>query len=127
MLCPTSALRLLGLYLPLVTYRAFFDAFHSQCLAASRRLPLLVERFLLKCFHLVAFNLVTFNLAPFNLAPFNLSAFNLDTSVAVRQLISYYARRLPIANDCFVLAGCVRLYLPADHCALMITLVHRGL
>ena len=118
MLCPTSALRLLGLYLVLVTYRAFFDAFHSQCLAASRRLPLLVERFLLKCFHLVAFNLVTFNLAPFNL----------DTSFAVRQLTSYYAR-LPFANHQLPL--CSRRLRHAllhrrslRHCALMIALVH---
>lgn len=117
MLCPTSALRLQGLYLLLVIYRAFSDAFHSQCLAASRRLPLLVERFLLKCFHLVAFNLVTFNLAPFNLAPFNLGAFNLDTSVAVRQLTSYsLARRLPIANYRFVLADCVTLFFIDDRC-----------
>ena len=87
-------------------------AFHSQWLAASGRMPLLVERFLLKCFHLVAFNLVTFNLAPFNL-----SAFDLDTSFAVRQLTSYsLARRLPIANYRFVLADCVALFFIDDRC-----------
>ena len=92
MLCPTSALRLQGLYLLLVIYRAFSDAFHSQWLAASGRIPLLVKALLLKCFHLNALNIATFNLGAFNL-----SAFNLDTSVAVRQLASYYAR-LPFAN-----------------------------
>ena len=100
----------------------FFRRFSFAGLAASRRLPLLVERFLLKCFHLVAFNLVTFNLAPFNLAPFNLApfnlgAFNLDTSFAVRQLTSYsLARRLPIANYRFVLADCVTLFFIDDRC-----------
>jgi hypothetical protein len=72
----------------------------------------LVERFLLKCFHLVAFNLVTFNLEPFNLG-----AFNLDTSVAVRQLASYYARsRFANRQLHFVLAGCVTLYFIDDRC-----------
>ena len=96
----------------LVTYRAFLVLFIRSNLAASGRMPLLVERFLLKCFHLVAFNLVTFNLAPFNLG-----AFNLDTSFAVRQLTSYsLARRLPIANYRFVLADCVALFFIDDRC-----------
>ena len=97
MLCPTSVLRLQGLYLLLVIYRAFSDAFHSQWLAASGRMPLLVKTLLLKCCHLNALNLASFNLGAFNLGAFSLGAFNLDTTVAVRQLASYYAR-LPFAN-----------------------------
>ena len=128
MLCPTSALRLQGLYLLLVIYRAFSDAFHSQRLAASGRMPLLVKALLLKCFHLNALNLApfnlgqsrrlqlsAFNLGAFSLSAFSLGAFNLDTSVAVRQLASYsLARRLPTANYLFVLADCFTLFFIDD-------------